>query len=291
MPSNRKPEDPISREGAIKLLRERKIAEWNTLREANPGWNPSLKNANLSEINLELPERKDEDLRKISHWAANLDGADLRGANFENAKLAYVSFKGTMLRDASFKKALLYRTDFEAARIPNAKFQGATFWMTNFEGADVTGIEYNRKSVYRGIRVATCYGSPKFRRFAQDQDFLNELKSTWSGKIIYVIWLVLADCGRSFWPWALWSVALAVLFGVVYFDVLPLGSLEVTSEIPWSRWTAIYYSVVTFTTLGFGDVVPKTLSAATWVMAEVIIGYVMLGGLISILATKLARRG
>jgi hypothetical protein len=52
----------------------------------------------------------------------------------------------------------------------------------------------------------------------------------------------------------------------------------------------IYYSVVTFTTLGFGDIVPKTNLAALLVMAEVILGYVMLGGLISIFATKLARR-
>jgi len=36
--------------------------------------------------------------------------------------------------------------------------------------------------------------------------------------------------------------------------------------------------------------VPKTNAAAWWVMAEVITGYVMLGGLISIFANKLARR-
>ncbi len=45
-----------------------------------------------------------------------------------------------------------------------------------------------------------------------------------------------------------------------------------------------------FTTLGFGDVKPQTELAAIIVMFEVIIGYVMLGGLVSILATKLARR-
>jgi hypothetical protein len=48
--------------------------------------------------------------------------------------------------------------------------------------------------------------------------------------------------------------------------------------------------VVTFTTLGFGDIKPVTNEAAWWVMAEVIAGYIMLGGLISILANKLARR-
>jgi len=49
-------------------------------------------------------------------------------------------------------------------------------------------------------------------------------------------------------------------------------------------------SAVTFTTLGFGDIVPKTEAAAIWVMLEMAIGYVMLGGLISIFSNKLARR-
>jgi hypothetical protein len=52
-----------------------------------------------------------------------------------------------------------------------------------------------------------------------------------------------------------------------------------------------YYSVVTFTTLGFGDIIPKTTTAAFCVTIEVILGYVMLGGLITIFASKLSRRG
>jgi hypothetical protein len=62
------------------------------------------------------------------------------------------------------------------------------------------------------------------------------------------------------------------------------------AHLEWSRISLIYYSVVTFTTLGFGDIVPKSMEATWWVMVEVILGYIMLGGLISIFATKLARR-
>ncbi|WP_407635548.1 potassium channel family protein [Fundidesulfovibrio putealis] len=52
----------------------------------------------------------------------------------------------------------------------------------------------------------------------------------------------------------------------------------------------MYFSFVTFSTLGFGDIHPVTPEARIWVMAEVMLGYIMLGGLISILANKLARR-
>ena len=42
--------------------------------------------------------------------------------------------------------------------------------------------------------------------------------------------------------------------------------------------------------LGFGDIVPLTKLARLAVGIEVVLGYIMLGGLIAIFATKLARR-
>ena len=51
-----------------------------------------------------------------------------------------------------------------------------------------------------------------------------------------------------------------------------------------------YYSIVTHTTLGFGDVTPKTLTGQVFVTIKVVFGYVTLGLLISILANRVARR-
>ncbi len=60
----------------------------------------------------------------------------------------------------------------------------------------------------------------------------------------------------------------------------------------WNLITPFYYSIVTFSTLGFGDISPKLSSygGQLIVMFEVLIGYLSLGGLISIFANKLARR-
>ena len=81
---------------------------------------------------------------------------------------------------------------------------------------------------------------------------------------------------------------MALAFATKYYH-LGESAFDVRN-LDWSFSSMVYYSVVTFTTLGFGDVIPTTQEAAWWVMAEVIAGYVMLGGLISIFATKLARR-
>jgi voltage-gated potassium channel Kch len=51
-----------------------------------------------------------------------------------------------------------------------------------------------------------------------------------------------------------------------------------------------YYSFVTLTTLGYGDVVPASATAQVVATMEVLLGYVGLGGLLSILANKMARR-
>jgi len=52
----------------------------------------------------------------------------------------------------------------------------------------------------------------------------------------------------------------------------------------------LYFSVVTLTTLGYGDALPASTAAQVLVMAEVIIGYCMLSGLLSIFATRMGRR-
>ena len=59
---------------------------------------------------------------------------------------------------------------------------------------------------------------------------------------------------------------------------------------PASWLTPYYFSIVTFTTLGFGDVEPVSAWGEFVVLLEVILGYIGLGGLISILANKVARR-
>ena len=58
-----------------------------------------------------------------------------------------------------------------------------------------------------------------------------------------------------------------------------------------TKISPLYFSVVTLTTLGFGDAVPQTIGGQIVVMLEVSTGYIMLGGLLSIFSNKLARRG
>jgi hypothetical protein len=126
-----------------------------------------------------------------------------------------------------------------------------------------------------------------FRRWVQDTNYLRQFKQ--QHPIIYWIWLIVSDCGRSFSLWLMWSVALAVGFGFAFWKIV--GEFYVNGSYRVvDLFHAMYFSVITFTTLGLGDVLPATHVGKWWVAAEVIVGYLMLGGLISIFADKLARR-
>ena len=66
--------------------------------------------------------------------------------------------------------------------------------------------------------------------------------------------------------------------------------LQYDDDTPHWWFTPFYYSIVTYTTLGFGDVIPCTKIGQIIVVAEVIFGYLTLGLRVSILANKVARR-
>ncbi len=140
--------------------------------------------------------------------------------------------------------------------------------------------------------------NPWLKRYIDDEQWIASWKKR--GKLqrfLFIVWEGMCHCGRSIGLWAFWSLLFAVAFGFVYYFMggsicfnQDLLTRFFSGESKPSFFGCIYYSVVTFTTLGFGDIIPTNDLARFVVMLEVILGYVMLGGLISIFANKLARR-
>ena len=266
------------------------VDAWNQWRKENPEMKPDLSEADLAHA----------DLRDALLLDANLSGANLRQADLSGAALTKVDLTGAKLRGADLSGADLTgahvdnKTDLIGANLTRASLllvdlSKADLRQADLSEANVTAAKIDRRTRCRGIRAATCYGSPRFKRIANDNDYIEEFRATPSGKYLYWPWLIFFDCGRSFWRWAAWSLLAALTFGVV-FHALGEGAFSYNSDLPWSCLKTLYYSVVTFTTLGFGDITPNTQTAAILVMLEVVLGYIMLGALISILADKIARR-
>jgi hypothetical protein len=118
-----------------------------------------------------------------------------------------------------------------------------------------------------------------------DENYLHEFRRQSAvTELLYKLWWLTSDCGRSSVRWGLWTMAAALFFAGLY------SLLDVDYGDYPTAFSPLYYSFVTLTTLGYGDVVPASPQAQVVAVIEVIVGYVALGGLLSIFATKMARR-
>ncbi len=239
----------------------------------------SLGNAGLGMCNLTEAKLFHANLENCTLSKANLTGADLRCANLQKARL-----REAVLRKTDFTSADLRETDLTECRVGEAIFnkadlrQSSTRSIREFEKAKWTGVD---------IRDVNFSGSYLLCRFIIDENFIDEFRlSSRFNSWVYYLWWDTSDCGRSMTRWCCWIAFVTLLFAGCY----RLADLNYAHHD--SSWlSTIYYSVVTLTTLGYGDIQPASTGAQVIAMIKVASGYVLLGGLLSIFANKMARRG
>ncbi len=267
-------------------------------------------------------------LRRASLHKANLHGAEFTGSDFTEANLEEVKGKniglgmstlvgarmfhadleGGTLTKANLRHADMSCTNLSNSRIREADCTGANFTGANFYGADlslsrVTGVMFNNSDLREAhlrqlhdfehaewygvdIRDINFAGAYRLRRHIIDENYLKEFRdSSRFANILYYLWLITSDCGRSLKLWFAWTFALTMFFAWLYTMV----SIDYGTNRTWI--SPFYYSVVTLTTLGYGDNVPLSSAGRIIAMLEVCLGYVMLGGMLSLFNNKMARRG
>lgn len=260
---------------------------------------PRFTEAKLQGVNFQNAYLQQSDFSGAQMHQANFCNANLQGATFSACDLSELNFSGANMQSVDMQASQLRAVNLSGARLGGAQLQGSDLSQANVKAADMRSanlerckldeIQYSRECRFKGVRLVGCYGSARFKRFAQDQDYIEEFKEAhpWA----FWLWFIVTDCGRSMSRVALSALGLSFFFGVLFYLLGPEAfTIHNPDGLRWNLFTTIYYSVVTFTTLGFGDITPNTPLAASVVIAEVIVGYVMLGILISILATKVARR-
>jgi len=281
------------------------------LKEAN------LSGANLWGADLSKAHLRGANLSKTNLWGCNLSGADLTESNLSEANLCEANLSG----------ADLWKVDLSGALLREANLSGANLWGTNLSGADLGIVLYTTDEVlnrlikwwgpkilhhiplvsrmkrlqnwqkvgitdFGGIDITKINGSknPILKRHIEDYQFIQGFKKkSWFHQwIFYPLWKVISDCGRSLLLWVMWSAAIVGFFRVAYSCYLSdyFGQAS-------PKWLGVwYFSLLKFTTLGLHTMTPEiqNTSVRAWAMAEMIMGYLMFGSLISILANKFARR-
>lgn len=218
---------------------------------------------------------------------ADLTGASWVGVDATGAHLAGACFERARLDQANLSGADLTRCSLGEAELTSVQVADATLAGADLRGARLAGISGFRSASWLGVdlRDVDFNGAYLCRNVILDQNYLEDFRtSSKFNAVVYRLWKATSDCGRSATRWALWTVSVTLLFAVLYAIVgVDFGD----NATPLSP---LYFSVVTITTLGYGDVLPVTQTAQVVVMAQVIVGYMMLGGLISLFASKMATR-
>ena len=255
----------------------------------------TLAGAELYKADLSKAYLNEVDLSETYLAAANLSGADLRGAKLHQADLT----------EANLSSANLNEADMTGVNLAHANIHNASFSYTTLASANLIGLKYGNfhsmRGHFLGIRgLDSCYGNAIFIRDAKDQDYLDTMEhnitqidspgTRRAKRILFDVWRFI-DYGRSLTKPFIYAIILATLFGIIYsFDMFLGWGLMDYSGTSQSWFTPFYYSIVTYTTLGFGDITPQHWLGEIIIVAEVVLGYTTLGLLLSILANRIARQ-
>jgi len=236
---------------------------------------------------------------------ARFDGARMHDVAWKNCRFSSGSFRHANLRAVKFVNCTFWETCFEGADLVVCSFGNCTFHGCDFRKCDLTRSSFPQSTLTdciwrypRGVRgtsvdLAAMPGTRGLERYIRDEQWIAELQQTSeSSRVLRTalfFWRISSNYGRSFGLWFIWAVIVAIFFGVFY-QFVPIGPAPGQTNVPQGWFTRFYFSVIAFTTLGFGDVYPQNTVAQILVMIEVLLGYLMLGGLVSILANKFARR-
>jgi uncharacterized protein YjbI with pentapeptide repeats len=264
----------------------------------------SLREANLTGVELSGADLEQADLESATLVGTGLGMANLKGVNAFNADLTDATLTGADLGGATFNCARLIGARLREANLESADFRAADFRRAElslcrvdgayFDDADLRGARLRAVSGFKSaqwygvdLREINFAGAYRLHRHIVDANYLREFRE--SGPLqmaLYRVWWLTSDCGRSIGRWAAATFVVAAIFAALF----AVAGLDLNAHPP-GVITHFYFSVATLTTLGFGDIIPKSTWGQILVILEVCVGYMMLGGLISILAGQMARRG
>jgi len=113
--------------------------------------------------------------------------------------------------------------------------------------------------------------------------------ASWWQKPILFLWDVTSRYGTKPGRW-LMSLLVVIVFSSIAYELMH-RLLWIHQEQLWTSWfSAIYYCIVTMTTLGYGEFVPNHPVAQSFVVLNVIVGYFMLAVGVTILGRKILWR-
>jgi len=270
-----------------------------------------LKGANLSLSLLTRSDFSGADLTDASLIGANLSesdfiGAECRGCDFMMSNLGKVRFWHADLESANFVESYLQKAEFLNSRLFNADFFHAELKDAKFLSQDNFKDRHNRAKVKEdntnGAKESYATLKNFFIANSRSDDIswasYNEnrmrLKKMWKenkiGFIPFFLMGLLSGWGEKPARAVLSSVIIISLYAFLY-SISDCVRASYNSVVNLDILDYLYYSLITFTTVGYGDFIPKPSAFAQLLAAsEGFIGMFMMGLFVFTMGRRYAAR-
>lgn len=287
------------------MTEERSVNIVSAIRDGKKNFSRAdLSGAEIFDANLEGFEFVGADLSHSDLTHCNLRGADLTKAKLVNSRLWNADLTGANLSEADLtgsdlSNACLYNTKLWHADIKDVK----SLSVRNFSpqtklavGAkiDESGLVSSEES-YRVLKNYFLhngmYNDASWAAFKEKTMERLMLKKSRSWHYIPSLFMGIS-CGYGEKPHRIVISALLTIFGFALLFWSSRGiesSVNPAATLIWSDY--LYHSTVTFTTVGYGDIIPKASSFFRLMAAtEAFLGVFLTGLFIFTLARKYSAR-
>jgi uncharacterized protein YjbI with pentapeptide repeats len=264
--------------------------------------------ADLRGINLSGIKIHSSTIRNACFSNANFSDSIFNNVDIKNCNFNESDFSGSFLAIINFDKPCLSNCNFKSAQLNGMEIGGDTIGSrpiikkisyfnlvatallcrqvktlgthTKFSAIKIT--EPKNGFQKKNISYIAWYQDTitKYTNFNQDNFFYStflRIKNT-ATAITSMNWRSVGAVGGS-------AVIVNMIYAAAYYKI---GSNGFNCNFD-SYLTALYFSVVTFTTLGYGDITPLKTSKLTQslIMSELVIGFVVLGVLLYLFTNKI----
>lgn len=200
------------------------------------------------------------DLRGITLKGHDFSGMDLSNIDFFSSNLSQNNFKSANLSNSYLSKCNIKGSSFEWAKLSGALLDNVEFdRKTNFLGVDLNQINFTLATLLYDLALSQ-------QRIQQLEHYYPVFSK--------ILWLT-CDYGRSLTRYMLWVCVFIIFYAFAYWYF---------GNRPFMDW--LYFSVVTFATVGYGDIVPIGTIGRVLAISEILVGYLMGGLLIAIFAKR-----
>jgi len=263
----------------------------------------NLKNAFLKGSNLRGAYLRGTILENTILFKSCLQSADMIGANLQNAKLWSSNLQGAKLLRANLKnagfneKTILHDVNLYQCQIDNSTLKFADNQLDKKVIQEKNNDYKKAKEVYRNLKnyfrqegIYNISGEYYYR------EKLMEAKCNWKDKK-YFEWIfnmflnLVAGYGERPLQVLVWWAGIIFGYAVIYYfynGIYIRIANNIASYNP-KFLEALYFSIVTFTTLGFGDLAPKPGFFQIFASFEALLGAIFMAMFIYVFARKMIR--